>query len=91
MAPLKIGQAAASLAVSPNSVKRARKLLDRGTPELIAPRWIDDIRRDARAAGCSLYEKSNLLLKEPLGGGAVRYQFTDEPPAAFDHYLGKKL
>ena len=43
----------------------------------------------ARAAGFALYEKSNLLLKEAPGGGA-RYEFTDEPPAAFHHYLGKK-
>ena len=50
-------------------------------------RWVDDKRREARAAGCSLYEKSNLLLKEQPGG--ARYEFTDEP-AAFDHYLGKR-
>jgi protein gp37/ParB-like chromosome segregation protein Spo0J len=51
-------------------------------------RLIDDKRREARVAGCALYEKSNLLLKETLGG--ARYEFTDEPPAAFDHYLGKR-
>jgi protein gp37 len=49
-------------------------------------RWVDDKRREARAAGCSLFEKSNLLLKEPLGG--ARYEFTDEPP--FPAYLGKR-
>ena len=52
-------------------------------------RLVDDTRREARAAGCALYEKSNLLLKEAMGGDA-RYEFTDEPPAAFHHYLGKK-
>jgi protein gp37 len=51
-------------------------------------RWIDDKRREARAAGSSLYEKSNLLLKESLGS-AARYEFTDEPPELFN-YLGKK-
>jgi protein gp37/ParB-like chromosome segregation protein Spo0J len=49
-------------------------------------RLVDDKRREARVAGCSLYEKSNLLLKESLGG--ARYEFTDEPP--FPEYLGKK-
>ena len=51
-------------------------------------RWIDDKRREARAAGVSLYEKSNLLVKESLNG--QRYEFSDEPPAVFNHYLGKK-
>ena len=51
-------------------------------------RLVDDKRREARAAGVSLYEKSNLLLKELLNG--ARYEFSDEPPAAFHHYLGKK-
>lgn len=58
------------------------------SPEWHPPlRWIDDIRREARANGCSLFEKSNFLLKEPLGGGTW-YEFTDEPP--FPDYLGKK-
>jgi hypothetical protein len=43
---------------------------------------------ECRVAGCSLYEKSNLLLKEPLGG-TKRYEFADEPPAFFDAYLSK--
>jgi protein gp37 len=47
-------------------------------------RLVDEKRREARAAGCSLYEKSNLLLKESLGV-AARYEFTDEPP--FPAYL----
>ena len=36
MVSLRIGEAAEHLKISPNSVKRARKLLARGTPELIA-------------------------------------------------------
>ena len=51
------------------------------------PSWVDDIRRQGRAAGVSLFEKSNLLVKERPGG--AQYQFTDEAPAFF-HYLGKK-
>jgi protein gp37 len=47
--------------------------------------WVDDIRRQGRAAGCSLFEKSNLLVKERPGG--AQYQFADEAPASF-HYLG---
>jgi protein gp37 len=50
-------------------------------------RLVDEKRHEARAAGCSLYEKSNLLLKESLGG-KQRYEFTDEPP--FPDYLGKE-
>ncbi len=38
----------------------------------------------SRGLGC------NLLLKEALGGG-VRYEFTDEPPAAFHQYLGRSV
>jgi protein gp37 len=44
-------------------------------------RLVDDKRREARAVGCSLYEKSNLLVKERPGSTQV--DFTDEPPAAF--------
>ena len=70
-----------------------RLVLGGATATQHSPAWypplalVDEKRRECRAAGCSLYEKSNLLLKESLGG--ARYEFTDEPPAAFDDYLGK--
>jgi protein gp37 len=48
-------------------------------------RMVDDLRKQARAAGCRLYEKSNLLVKEAPKDAP--YEFTDVAPDLF-HYLG---
>jgi protein gp37 len=59
------------------------------TPRWIPPfAWVDDLMRQADAAGCAVYLKSNLLRKEEPGGG--RYVFTDTPPAVFDYLRGRE-
>ena len=49
--------------------------------------WLGDLMRQANAAGCAIYTKSNLYLKEELDG--ERYIFTDEAPAAFKLRSGR--
>ena len=58
------------------------------TPRWIPPyEWVADLMRQANEAGCAVYVKSNLYLKEaPFG---PRYTFTDQLPGSFD-YLGKR-
>lgn len=58
------------------------------TPRWIPPfTWVDDLMRQANDAGCAIYTKSNLYLKEaPFGS---RYRFTDQLPPVFD-YLGRR-
>ena len=57
------------------------------TPRWIPPyAWIDDLQRQAAEAGCAVYIKSNLYLKEEPGG--LRYGFFDRAPEVF-HYLAK--
>lgn len=58
------------------------------TPRWIPPyEWLADLMRQANDAGCAVYLKSNLYLKEvPFG---PRYRFTDQLPEVFD-YLGKR-
>lgn len=58
------------------------------TPRWIPPfEWIADLMRQADAAGCGVFLKSNLYRKEQPHGGA-RYKFTDRAPEVF-HYLAR--
>jgi protein gp37 len=59
----------------------------RETPRWIPPfAWIDDLMRQADAAGCAVFLKSNLYRKEEPGG--ARYTFADRAPDVF-HYLAR--
>jgi protein gp37 len=54
------------------------------TPLWIPPfEWVADVMRQADAAGCRVFLKSNLLRKEQPFGRA--YRFTDQLPAALDY------
>jgi protein gp37 len=59
------------------------------TPRWIPPfSWVADLMQQANDAGCAIYLKSNLYLKEtPFG---ARYRFTEKLPRVFD-YLGRKV
>jgi protein gp37 len=50
--------------------------------------WRANLVEQAHAAGCAVYEKSNLCRKETPGGS--RYHFTDELPKVFDYLRGRK-
>ena len=57
------------------------------TPRWIPPyHWIEDLMRQANAAKCSVYLKSNIYLKESPGD--ARYIVADKAPPAFN-YLRK--
>jgi protein gp37 len=57
------------------------------TPRWIPPfTWLDNLMRQANAAGCNVFLKSNLYLKE--APGEAPYRFADQAPDVF-HYLAR--
>ena len=59
----------------------------RATPKWIPPfSWLEDLHRQAAEAGCAVFLKSNLYIKEKPGG--PRYMPSDRAPEVF-HYLAK--